>query len=183
MQYVSTCVHVSLSLARRREKMLDVPDGGRWLMGSKVSSSGKIPNYHPSPGGSHQKADWKKMAGHLNHLSAMVPVSPSLNTIPSLCFKAGAALWFLSAADSTAAAVSFTPAVQKPRGGPNSHRPDVIDAYNTTFMDSRPFQLPSWNPLFCFPALSATSRCPLRDVAIETQHGHKIVECFSIIWH
>lgn len=49
-------------------------------------------------------------------------------------------------------------------------------------MDSCPFQLPSRNSLFCAPALSAASRCPLRDVVIETPHGHKIVECFSIIW-
>lgn len=76
----------------------------------------------------------------------------------------------------------FHPGHPEAEGGMDPCRPDVIDAYNMTFMDSRPFQLPSWNPLFCVSMLSATSRCPLRDVAIETQRGHKIVECFFIIW-
>lgn len=76
----------------------------------------------------------------------------------------------------------FHPGHPEAEGGLDPCSPDVIDAYNMTFMDSRPFQLPSWNPLFWVLMLSTTSRCPLRDVAIETQCGHEIVECFSIIW-
>lgn len=75
----------------------------------------------------------------------------------------------------------FHPGHPEAEGGLDPCRPAVIDAYNITFMDSCPFQLPSWNPLFSVLVLSATSRCPLRDVAIETQCGHKIVECFFII--
>lgn len=130
-----------------------------------------------------KKADWKKMTGRFNHLSTLkttaVPTSPSLITIPSLCFKAKLA--FLLSFGCCCCCCVFHQGCREAEGGPYPYRPEVIDAYNTTFMDSRLFQLPSWKPLFCVPALSATSRCPLRDVAIETQRRHKIVEFFSII--
>lgn len=129
----------------------------------------------------------EKMRGHLNHLSTVIEnkCGASLtifkhNPISVLSGQTSPLVYF--GCWLGCCCCVFHPGRPEAEGGPNSYRPNVIDAYNTTFMDSRPFQLPSWNPLFCVPALSATSRCPLRDVAIVTQHGHKIVECFSIIW-
>lgn len=66
----------------------------------------------------------------------------------------------------------LSPGYPQVEGGPNPYTHSVINAY----IDSCLFQRPGGNPLFCSPLLSAISRCPLRDVPIETQHGYKIVE-------
>lgn len=120
------------------------------------------------------------MTGHLNHVSAEIEnkCGASLtilkhNPISVLLGQSGNLVYF-----GCCVFLTGRPEVE---GGLNCHRPDVIDVYNTTFMDSCPFQLPSWNPLFCVTALSATSRCPLGDVAIENWNGHGTVECFCII--
>lgn len=93
----------------------------------------------------------------------MVPVSPFLNTIPSLCFKTSAALWFLSVADSAAAAVAFTPAVQERRG---------VRTLIDTMLLTHTIRL-SWTLVpFSFLAgflYSVSRRCPPHpDVRLET---------------
>ena len=94
---------------------------------------------------------------------------------------AAAAAAAATAATAAAAAVSFTRAVQKQRGVQTLTDPMLLTHTIQLSWTLVPFSFLAGILYSASPALSATSRCPLRNVAIETKHWHKIVECFSII--
>lgn len=179
-------VFVSLSLRRRRGKTVDVPDGGKtgsWgalklvpveKLQTIVLLKGDLTKNLP---GKNYRTLLRTVIENKCGASLTIlkhnPISVLLDQAgPLVCFGC----WL------GCRCCVFHPGRPEAEGGLDPCRPHVIDAYNITCMDSCPFQLPSWNPLFSVLVLSATSRCPLRDVVMETQCGHKIVECFFIIW-
>lgn len=119
------------------------------------------------------------MTGHLNHLSAVIEnkCGASLTILKhspiSVLVSQISLLAYFEADTPAAAAGSFTPAVQKQRGVRTIIHPMLLTHTIRLSWTLVPFSFLAGILYSVSRALSATSRCPLRDVAIETQNGHK----------